>query len=189
MAPATSRSTSTGSGAAAARRGHITCRILAREPVQVIARSCGTSPATIHVITSSRSTLQIRAIALRHLNSNSQTRWHSSTCEGVPRSALVRCGREVPGHRPDRHASHNRRLAGGSRPRPGIRGHRANHVRARRTTPPRSSLTATWVPRVARLSDRRSADALRAAWGACIGARSQRVLRGSPARGVRSGGW
>ena len=32
----------------AARRGHITCRILAGEPVQVIARSCGTSPATIH---------------------------------------------------------------------------------------------------------------------------------------------
>lgn len=31
-----------------ARRGHITCRILAGEPVQVIARSCGTSPATIH---------------------------------------------------------------------------------------------------------------------------------------------
>ena len=32
----------------AARRGHITCRVLAGEPVQVIARSCGTSPATIH---------------------------------------------------------------------------------------------------------------------------------------------
>jgi integrase len=32
----------------AARRGHITSRILAGEPVQVIARSCGTSPATIH---------------------------------------------------------------------------------------------------------------------------------------------
>jgi hypothetical protein len=32
----------------AARRGHITCRILAGEPVQVIARSCGTSPASIH---------------------------------------------------------------------------------------------------------------------------------------------
>ena len=32
----------------AARRGHITCRILAGEPVQVIARSCGTSPATVH---------------------------------------------------------------------------------------------------------------------------------------------
>jgi integrase len=31
-----------------ARRGHITCRILAGEPVEVIARSCGTSPATIH---------------------------------------------------------------------------------------------------------------------------------------------
>jgi hypothetical protein len=32
----------------AARRGHITSRILAGEPVQVIARSCGTSPATVH---------------------------------------------------------------------------------------------------------------------------------------------
>jgi integrase len=32
----------------AARRGHITCRILAGEPIQAIARSCGTSPATIH---------------------------------------------------------------------------------------------------------------------------------------------
>jgi integrase len=31
-----------------ARRGHITCRILAGEPVEIIARSCGTSPATIH---------------------------------------------------------------------------------------------------------------------------------------------
>jgi hypothetical protein len=32
----------------AARRGHITSRILAGELVQVIARSCGTSPATVH---------------------------------------------------------------------------------------------------------------------------------------------
>jgi hypothetical protein len=31
-----------------ARRGHITCRILAGEPVEVVARSCGTSPATIY---------------------------------------------------------------------------------------------------------------------------------------------
>jgi integrase len=31
-----------------ARRGHITCRILSGEPVEVIARSCGTSPATIY---------------------------------------------------------------------------------------------------------------------------------------------
>ena len=32
----------------AARRGHITCRILGGEPVEEIARSCGTSPETIH---------------------------------------------------------------------------------------------------------------------------------------------
>ena len=32
----------------AARRGHITCRILAGEPVEAIARSCGTSAATIY---------------------------------------------------------------------------------------------------------------------------------------------
>ena len=31
-----------------ARRGHITCRVLAGEPVEVVARSCGTSPATIY---------------------------------------------------------------------------------------------------------------------------------------------
>jgi hypothetical protein len=31
-----------------ARRGHITCRILARELVEEIARSCGISPTTIH---------------------------------------------------------------------------------------------------------------------------------------------
>ena len=32
----------------AARRGHISCRILAGEPVEAIARSCGTSAATIY---------------------------------------------------------------------------------------------------------------------------------------------
>ena len=32
----------------AARRGHITCRILAGEPVEVVAQSCGTSAATIY---------------------------------------------------------------------------------------------------------------------------------------------
>ncbi|WP_028057927.1 site-specific integrase [Candidatus Solirubrobacter pratensis] len=38
----------TGATPYSARRGHITCRILAGEPVEVIARSCGTSPATIY---------------------------------------------------------------------------------------------------------------------------------------------